>query len=37
MHIKQLCKYMEMETTIRDITEKKLFSYMNSDASAAEA
>ena len=37
MHIKQLCKHMEMETTIRDITEKKLFSYRYSDASAVEA
>ena len=37
MHIKELCKHMEMETTVRDVTEKKLFSYMNSDASAVEA
>ena len=37
MHIKQLCKHMEMETTIRDITEKKLVSYMHSDVSAVEA
>ena len=33
MHIKQLCKNMEMESTIRDITEKKLYS----DTSAVEA
>ena len=36
-HIKELCQYMEMETTINDITEKKLFSYMYSDASAVGA
>ena len=28
IHIKELCKHMEMETTISDLTEKKLFSYM---------
>ena len=33
-HIKELCKYMEMQTTMSDVTEKKLFSYMYSDASA---
>ena len=37
MHIKELCKHTEMETTISDLTEKKLFSYMYSDASAVEA
>ena len=37
MHIKELCKHMEMETTINDLTEKKLFSYMYSDASAVGA
>ena len=37
MHIKELYKHMEMETTISDLTEKKLFSYMYSDASAVEA
>ena len=34
---KELCKRMEMETTISDLTEKKLISYMYSDASAVEA
>ena len=33
MHIKELYKHVEMETTISDLTEKKLFSYMHSDAS----
>ena len=28
MHMKELSKHMEMETTISDLTEKKLFSYM---------
>ena len=28
MHIKELCKHMEIEITERDLTEKKLFSYM---------
>ena len=37
MHIKELCKHTEMETTISDLTEKKLFSYMYSDASPVEA
>ena len=37
MHIKELCEHMEMETTISDLTEKKLFSYMHSDASAVTA
>ena len=37
MHIKELCKHMEMETTISDLTEKKLFSYMYSDVSPVEA
>ena len=37
MHIKELCKQMDMETTICDLTEKKLFSYTYSDASAVEA
>ena len=37
MHIKELCKHMEMETTVSDLTEKKLFSYMYSDASVVEA
>ena len=37
MHIKELCKLMEMATTVTDLTEEKLFSYMYSDASAAEA
>ena len=36
-HIKELCKLTEMETTISDLTEKKLFSYMYSDPSAVEA
>ena len=36
-HKKKLCKHMEMETTISDLTEKKLFSYMYSDASTDEA
>ena len=37
MHRKQLCKHTEMEPTISDLTEKKLFSYMYSDASVVEA
>ena len=37
MHIKELCKHMKMETSINDLTEKKLFSYMYSDASAVGA
>ena len=37
MRIKELCKHMEMEITISDLTEKKLFSYRYSDASAVEA
>ena len=37
MHIKELCKHMEMETTTSDLTENKLFSNMYSDASAVEA
>ena len=37
MHIKELYKHMEMETTTRDLTEKKVFSYVYSDASAAGA
>ena len=37
MVIKELCKHMEMETAISDLTEKKLFSYMYSDVSAFEA
>ena len=38
MHtVKELYKHMEMETTISDLTEKKLFSYMYSDASAVGA
>ena len=36
-HIKELCKLMEMQTTMSDVTEKKLFSYMYSDASAVGA
>ena len=31
MHIKELCKNMEMEITVSDFTEKKLFSYRYSD------
>ena len=26
MHIKELCKHMEIETTIRDLSKKELFS-----------
>ena len=37
MHIKELCKRMVLETTISDLTEKKLFSYMYSNASAVGA
>ena len=37
MRIKEIYKHMEMETTISDVTEKKLFSYMYSDASAVGA
>ena len=36
-HIKELYKHMEMETTISGLTEKQLFSYMYSDASAVGA
>ena len=35
MHIKELYKHMEMETTRSDLTEKKLFSYMYRDAVGA--
>ena len=37
MHIKELCKHTQMETTVSDSTEKKLFSYIYSDPSAVEA
>ena len=37
LHIKELCKHMEMQTTMSHLTEKKLFSYMYSDASAVGA
>ena len=37
MHIKELCKHMEMKTTISDLMEKKLSSYMYSDASVVGA
>ena len=37
MHIKELCKCTEMATTKSDLTEKKLFPYMYSDAIAVEA
>ena len=37
MQIKELCKHAEIETTVSDLTEKKLFPYMYSDASAIEA
>ena len=36
MHINELCKHTEMETTT-DSTEEKLYSYMYSDASAVAA
>ena len=35
--IKELCKHMEMQTTMSGVTEKKLFSYMYSDANAVGA
>ena len=37
MHIKELYKEMEMKTTISNLTETKLFSYMYSDASVVGA
>ena len=37
LHIKELCKHMEMQTTMSDVMEKKLFSHMYSDASAVGA
>ena len=37
MFIKELCKHMEMKTTISNLTEKKLFSYTYSDATAVGA
>ena len=37
MRIKELYMHMAMETTTSDLTEKKLFSYMYSDASAVGA
>ena len=37
IHIKELCKHMEMETTVSDLTEKKLFSFMYSDVSEVGA
>ena len=35
-HIKELCKYAEMETTKSDLTEKKRFPYMYGDARAIQ-
>ena len=35
MRIKEFCMHMEMEETIGDLTEKKLFSYMYGDACCA--
>ena len=35
MHIKELCKHMEIEITGSDLTEKKLFSC--SDSTVVEA
>ena len=29
-HIKELCKHMDIKKTVRDLTEKKLFSFTNS-------
>ena len=37
MYVKELCKHMEMEQIIDDLTKKKLLSYMYSAASVVEA